>query len=111
MMSLAATTVSIVLTFGTTAIIDRKKQRDDKRETLDNIRQIDADLKDFFVLQVDVVAHPEKLEDSFMELASKVPFADYATTAETIFRSSMETMQTIGSILFIQTVSSIPRQP
>lgn len=117
MMSLAATTVSIVLTFGTTAIIDRKKQRDDKREmvlmilfdmreTLDNIRQIDADLKDFFVLQVDVVAHPEKLEDSFMELASKVPFADYTTTTETIFRSSIETIQTIGSILFIQTVSS-----
>lgn len=86
MMSLAATTVSIVLTFGTTAVTERKKQRDDKREmvlmilfdmreTLDNIRQIDADLKDFFVLQVDVVAHPEKLEDSFMELASKVPFA------------------------------------
>ena len=32
LMSLAATTVSIVLTFGTTAIIDRKKQREEKRE-------------------------------------------------------------------------------
>lgn len=31
LMSLLATTVSIVLTFGTTAIIDRKKQRAAKR--------------------------------------------------------------------------------
>ena len=31
-MSLLATTVSIVLTFGTTAIVDRKKQRAEKRE-------------------------------------------------------------------------------
>ena len=32
MIPLAATTVSIVLTFGTTAIIDRKKQNAEKRE-------------------------------------------------------------------------------
>lgn len=31
-MTLVATTVSIVLTFGTTAIIDRHKKRADKRE-------------------------------------------------------------------------------
>ena len=117
LMSLAATTVSIVLTFGTTAIIDRKKQREEKREmvrmilfdmreTLDNIRQIDEDLKGFFDVQVDVVAHPGKLGENFLELAAKVPLASYTTTTETIFRSSIETIQTIGSILFIQTVSS-----
>ena len=32
LMSLAATTVSIVLTFGTTVILDRKKQKEEKRE-------------------------------------------------------------------------------
>ena len=32
LMSLLATTVSIVLTFGTTAIVDRMKQRAEKRE-------------------------------------------------------------------------------
>ena len=70
LMSLAATTVSIVLTFGTTAIIDRKKQREEKREmtlmimfdmreSLDNLRQIDSDLKGFFDIQVDVLSHPD----------------------------------------------------
>jgi len=117
LMSLAATTVSIVLTFGTTAIIDHKKQREEKREmalmimfdmreSLDNIRQIDSDLKDLFDIQVDVLAHPDKLEKSYYDMATKVPFASYTTTAENIFRSSIETIQTLGSILFIQTVSS-----
>lgn len=117
LMSLAATTVSIVLTFGTTAIIDRKKQREEKREmalmimfdmreSLDNIRQIDSDLKDLFDIQVDVLAHPGKLEKSYYDMATKVPFASYTTTTENIFRSSIETIQTLGSILFIQTVSS-----
>ena len=117
LMSLAATTVSIVLTFGTTAIIDRKKQREEKREmtlmimfdmreSLDNLRQIDSDLKGFFDIQVDVLSHPDKLEASYYEMAMRVPFASYTTTTENIFRSSIETIQTLGSILFIQTVSS-----
>ena len=117
LMSLAATTVSIVLTFGTTAIIDRKKQREEKREmalmimfdmreSLDNIRQIDSDLKGLFDIQLDVLAHPDKLERSYYEMATRVPFASYTTTTENIFRSSIETIQTLGSILFIQTVSS-----
>ncbi len=117
LMSLAATTVSIILTFGTTAIIDHKKQREEKREmalmimfdmreSLDNIRQIDSDLKDLFDIQVDVLAHPGKLERSYYDMATRVPFASYTTTTENIFRSSIETIQTLGSILFIQTVSS-----
>ena len=32
LMTLAATTVSIILTFGTTAIVERKKQNAEKRE-------------------------------------------------------------------------------
>jgi GTPase SAR1 family protein len=117
LMSLAATTVSIVLTFGTTAIIDHKKQREEKREmtlmimfdmreSLDNIRQMDADLKYMFDTQVDVVAHPGKLEKSYYDLVTRVPIANYTTTTETIFRSNIETIQTLGSILFIRSVSS-----
>jgi hypothetical protein len=32
LMTLAATTVSIILTFGTTAIVERRKQKAEKRE-------------------------------------------------------------------------------
>ena len=71
LMSLLATTVSIVLTFGTTAIIDRKKQRAEKREmvlmvmydmreSLLECEQCQENMDTFCDLQVDVVAHPEK---------------------------------------------------
>ena len=117
LLTLAATTFSIVLTFGTTAIIDRKKQNAEKREmvmmimydmqeSLKEFERIDADLKDFFEIQVDVVAHPDKLAQSYVGLATKVPMAQYTTTTETIFRSNIETIQTIGNILFVEAVSS-----
>ena len=64
LMTLAATTVSIVLTFGTTAIIDRKKQNAEKREmvmmimydmreTLKSVQHCDEQLNVFFDNQVD----------------------------------------------------------
>ena len=117
LLTLAATTFSIVLTFGTTAIIDRKKQNAEKREmvmmimydmqeSLQEIERIDTDLKDFFEIQVDVVAHPDKLAQSYVELATKVPVVQYTTTTETIFRSNIETIQTLGNILFVEAVSS-----
>jgi len=117
LLSLAATTFSIVLTFGTTAIIDRKKQNAEKREmvmmimydmreSLKEVGQCDADLKEFFDIQLDVVAHPEKFNSSYYALATKVPLAQYSSTTETIFRSNIETIQTIGNILFVEAVSS-----
>ena len=117
LMTLAATTVSIVLTFGTTAIIERCKQKAEKREmvmmvmydmreTLNEIERCDGGVKDFFEVQLDVIAHPEKFGGSYVSLASKVPVPDYTTTTESIFRSNIETLRTIGNILFVQTVSS-----
>jgi hypothetical protein len=117
LMTLAATTVSIILTFGTSAVLDKRKEKAEKREmalmilydmreSLDNMRQIDADLNAFFDAQVEVVAHPDKLGEFYLELATRVPVADYTTTTENIFRSNIETIQTLGSILFIQSVST-----
>ena len=59
LMTLGATTISIVLTFGTTAIIDRKKRNAEKREmvmmimydmreSLKELSRVDEDLKAFF---------------------------------------------------------------
>jgi len=117
LMTLAATTVSIVLTFGTNAIVERHKQNKEKREmvmmimydmreSLREIEQINQDLKAFYELQVDVVAHPEKLASSYVQFASLTPYLRYTTTTENIFRSNIETIRTIGSILFLETVSS-----
>lgn len=116
-MTLAATTFSIMLTFGTSAVIEHRKlnaeKRDmvlmvmyDMRESLKDIEQIDEDLKDFFEIQVDVVAHPDKLSQSYIGMASRIPMARYSMTTETIFRSNIETIRTIGNILFVEAVSS-----
>lgn len=117
LMTLAATTVSIILTFGTTAIIDRKKQKVakremvlmvmyDMRESMKELEQCDSDIKAFFDAQVEALAHPKAYETNYAELAVHVPVMEYTTTTETIFRSNAETIQTIGNILFVETVSS-----
>lgn len=116
LLTLAATTFSIVLTFGTSAIVDRTKQNAEKREmvmmilydmreSLDKIEAAHQELQQFFDVQVDVVAHPEKLPGSYLDLAMHVPTLHYTTTTESIFRNNVETIQTIGNILFVQTVS------
>ena len=117
LMSLLATTVSIVLTFGTTAIIDRKKQNAEKREmvlmvmydmreSLKECEQCQDNLKAFCDVQVDLVAHPEKFSGGFVQLMVHVPFLTYTTTTENIFKSNIETIRTIGNILFVETVSA-----
>lgn len=117
LMSLAATTVSIILTFGTTAIIDRKKQRAEKREmvmmimydmreSLKEIEQCDEELIAFFDLQVDALAHPEEFYEKTIVFYTHLPFLSYTTTTENIFKSNIETVSTIGNILFVETVSS-----
>ena len=117
LMSLLATTISIVLTFGTTAIIDRKKQRAEKREmvlmvmydmqeSLQECEECQKNMDTFCDLQVDVVAHPENLYASFANLLVHVPVMHYTTTTETIFKSNIETLRTIGNILFVESVST-----
>lgn len=116
-----ATTVSIVLTFGTTAIIDRSKKKAEKREmvvmvmydmreSLKELEQCDKDIRAFFDTQMDIIAHPKEFEAGFNgkigELAVRIPSPTYPTTAENIFRSNVETLQTIGNILFVEAVSS-----
>ena len=116
-MSLAATTVSIILTFGTTAIINRRTKNAEKREmavmilydmreTLKEMEGCDADLNAFFDLQVDMIAHPQKYEEQHLQLTAYTPLLDYTTTTENIFRSNIETIKTIGNILFVEIVSS-----
>lgn len=117
LMSLLATTVSIVLTFGTTAIVDRKKQRAEKREMVlmvmydmrESLRECEESqerLRAFCDLQVDLVAHPEKFPGGSVDLLALLPILTYTTTTENIFKSNIETISTIGNILFVETVSS-----
>ena len=116
-MTLAETTVSIVLTFGTTAIIDRKKQKAEKREmvmmimydmqaSLEEIGQCDEGIHRFVDKQVDIIAHPQTFDEKYIELLASAPILTYTTTTENIFKSNIETISTIGNILFVESVSS-----
>ena len=84
LMSLLATTVSIVLTFGTTAIVDRKKQRAEKREmvlmvmydmreSLKECEQCQNNMRAYCDLQVDLVAHPEQFAARSVDLLDFLP--------------------------------------
>ena len=116
LMTLAATTVSIILTFGTSAVIDRNKKDAAKREmvmmimydmkeAISDIEECDKNVKEFFDIQVDIVAHPEKFDDGYYGLLASIPIFEYPTTTENIFKSNIETVNTIGNILFVETVT------
>lgn len=116
-MTLAATTISIVLTFGTSAIVDRKKRNAEKRDmvmmimydmrsSMAEIEQCDNGIHQFIDLQLDVIEHPEKHSELYANLLSNIPILTYTTTTENIFKSNIETINTIGNILFVETVSA-----
>ena len=117
LMTLAATTISIILTFGTSAIVDSRKQKArqkemvmmimyDMSESFKQIEQCDKNLKEFFQQQVDMVAHPQQYQDDYSALLANLPILNYTLTTENIFRSNIETINTLGNILFIEAVSS-----
>ena len=116
LMTLAATTISIILTFGTSAIIDNKRHNAEKREmvmiilydmwtSLEEIKQCDEKIHKFVDIQLDIIAHPQKFYESYGDLFACTPVLTYTNTTESIFRSNIETIHTIGNIFFVETVS------
>lgn len=118
LLSLVATTISIALTFGTAALVDSHKKRAEKREmvmmilndfshSIEQLEAIDSMAVDAFDTQLSMLAHPETFEnDKVMLLLLKVAFHDESSkTVETIFSSNIETINTLGNILFAEKVS------
>lgn len=119
MLSLIATTVSIILTFGTAALIDYYKKQASKKEmvmmvisdfdnTISFLERVDSGLIECRRLQREVALHPE----SFDSLKQKFPptmlwvTEKYLETTEKIFSTSIETFSTIGDVNFVNDVSS-----
>ena len=116
LLSLVATTISIILTFGIASLIDDKKKEDAKREivlmvmydmqqSITMAAECDSNLSTFFNNQVDIIANPEKFPEASKMLIPYFPKAKFPRTTENIFNSSIETINTVGSILFVQHVS------
>ena len=85
LLSLLATTISIVLTFGITAIINHKNERKEKRElvmmvmydmsnSLQEIESVNSNLRESFDLQIQI-AEDTSLFDytTYLQLFSMVP--------------------------------------
>lgn len=118
-LSLLATSVSIILTFGTAAIIDHNKKESSKKEmvkmvisdfdkTIDILMKTDTAFRKISRMQLEVANHPER----FDSLRFIVPITmsridiEYPETTEKIFTSSIETFSTIGNANFVNEVSS-----
>jgi len=118
-LSLIATSVSIILTFGTAAIIDYNKKESAKKEmvkmvisdfdkTINVLMKTDTAFREISRMQLEVADHPER----FDSLRFIVPITmsridiEYPETTEKIFTSSIETFSTIGNANFVNEVSS-----
>jgi len=120
LLSLLATTISIVLTFGTAAWVDGRKKAEAKHEmvmmilydlagSIEKMEQTDSLLRKGFEQQVEVAAHPDLLEKNPFLFTSYVPQLEYTHTVQQIFSSNIETINTIGNVLFAENVSELYR--
>ena len=116
LLSLVATTISIVLTCGTAAWVDNQKKAADKREmvmmilydlagTLEQVEKADSLIHAGFEKQLEVAANPKLLEQNPFTFVWVVPTIEYTETVERIFSSNVETINTIGNVFFSELVS------
>ena len=119
MLSLIATTVSIILTFGTAALIDYYKKQAAKKEmvmmvisdfdnTIAYLERVDSSMIECRRLQHEVALHPECYDSLKFSFPIAMPWvaSNYLETTEKIFSTSIETFSTIGDVNFVNDVSS-----
>ena len=116
LLSIVATSISIALTFGTAAFLDYKKKQGEKREivmmvmydmynSLQSIEKADSTLQQAMELQLQIAEDTTKFEAMRYNLAHLLPRAEYTETTERIFSSSIETINTVGNVLFTENVA------
>ena len=112
MLSLLATTISIALTFGTSAIIENNKKREivmmvmyDLYTSLKMVQQADSNLFELLKLQRDIAEDTTLYERKKYDFIRLMPKVEYTNTTEKIFSSSIETINTVGNVLFTENVA------
>jgi len=123
LVAFAATTLSIILTFGTTAVVNRVKQKQERKLTalmvMGSIEAFARDLEQLeeFTAQHDSVATwllnlpiedvarlgDEPLLDTFNDVL-ELGVLNHDRTAETIFSSHIDTWKNMGNFKFIDNV-------
>ena len=116
LLSLLATTASIVLTFGIAAIVDHNKARKEKREivmmvmydmynSLESIEKANANILKSMDIQCRIAEDTSRYKELRFDLMRLLPIVDYTETTEHIFSSSIETINTVGNVLFTENVA------
>lgn len=118
-LSLIATTISIVLTFGTAAVIDHHKKVAAKKEmvmmvisdmdrTIELLEKADTLLRESCRLQQEIAIHPERYDSLCLRITPTFGwiYEDFSEITEKIFTTSIETFNTIGDVNFVNEVSS-----
>ena len=116
LLSLLATTVSIALTFGTAAVIDHNKEQKEKREivmmvmydmysSMMSIEKNDSMIRQSMEVQRQMAEEPTRFDELRFQMAQLIPQTGYTETTERIFSSSIETINTVGNVLFTESVA------
>jgi len=116
LLSLLATSVSIALTFGTAAIIDYNAKQKSKREivmmvmydmhnSLKSIEEADSKIRLSMDVQRQIAEDTTQFDKLRFQMARLIPRAVYTETTERIFSSSIETINTVGNVLFTENVA------
>lgn len=122
LVAFAATTLSIILTFGTSTIVNRVNQKKERRLTAMMVmssietfaREIDeitdgmghADTLSQYLLHLPIDRLEEIPSDVIVDLINDIdlPFINHDQSAESIFKSSIDTWKNLGNFQFIDYV-------
>ena len=115
--SLLATTMSIVLTFGVAGVIDYYKKKSEQREivmmqmydmynSLQMVEQADQTIYQSMELHCKVAEDTTLFEQERFTLIHMAPTIEYTKSVENIFNSTIETILTIGNVLYEEDVAA-----
>ena len=123
LLTLLATTFSIILTFGSSAIIDRRHKEAAKKEmvmmiiydfdkTIEQAQEAESAIHQAKEVELEVARHPEYYDSLRFYIMPAVTVAseEFSETTENIFSSNIETFNTLGNVNFVHEVSSFYSQ-
>lgn len=119
LLSLLATTISIAITFGTAALIDYNKKKNEKRQivmmvmydmytSLKSVEKADSSIRQSMEIQKQLAEDTTQFNSmTTARIGRLIPNIEYTETIERIFSSNIETINTVSNVLFTEVVASL----
>lgn len=116
-MTFIATTFSIVLTFGTAALIDKRQKEKSKRQmvmyvlydmnrSIELVEHVDSMLREGLELQIEVARDTSLFEQNKYFFNHCMPQDHFDKTTAQIFSSNFETLNTLDNVRFVEMIST-----